>query len=105
MRAAYAPPNRRWRMILNTLDHEWRTASPRGEEGQQHFAFLADEAEKLLRLPSLLSLQVDLTHDDRPDRRVLDLGVGLGDRRGPFWLCWSRNSDRWTSALLCSTAR
>src|SRR3954452_16952669 len=62
------------------VDHEWRTASLRSEEGQQYFAFLADEAEKLLRLPGLLSLQVDLTHDDRPDRRVLDLGVGLGDR-------------------------
>src|SRR4051795_10444308 len=60
------------------VDHEWRTASPRSEEGQQHFAFLADEAEKLLRLPGLLSLQVDLTHDDRPDRGVLDLSVGLG---------------------------
>src|SRR3954463_4528071 len=64
------------------VDHEWRTASPRSEEGQQHFAFLADEAEKLLRLPGLLSLQVDLTHDDRPDRGVLDLGVGLGDGDG-----------------------
>src|SRR5687767_6687355 len=60
------------------VDHDWRTASPRGEEGQQYFAFLADEAEKLLRRPGLLSLQVDLTHDDRPDRRVLDLGVRLG---------------------------
>src|SRR5215211_3366668 len=60
------------------VDHEWRTASPRGEEGQQHFAFLADEAEELLRLPGLLSLQVDLTHDDRPVRRVLDLSVRLG---------------------------
>ena len=55
------------------------TTSPRSEEGQQHFAFLADEAEELLRLPGLLSRQVDLTHDDRPDRGVLDLGVGLGD--------------------------
>ena len=24
---------------------------------------------------------------------------------GPFWLCWSRSLDRWTSALPCSTAR
>ena len=38
------------------VDREWRTASPRGEERQQHFAFLADNAEKLLQLPGLLSL-------------------------------------------------
>src|SRR4051812_5266958 len=83
-----APPAQRVRSIPQSYQTrftrscvcpKWLTASPRGEKRQQHFAFLADDAEELLRLPGLLSLQVDLTHDDRPHRRVLDLGVRLGD--------------------------
>src|SRR3954452_19629762 len=65
-------------MLLATLRAR-AACSPCGEERQQHFSLLANEAEELLRLPSLLPFQIGLAHDDRPDGRVLDLGVGLGD--------------------------
>src|SRR3954447_36608 len=65
-------------MVLATLRVR-AACSPCGEERQQHFSLLANEAEELLRLPSLLPFQIGLAHDDRPDGRVLDLGVGLGD--------------------------
>src|SRR3954452_15814864 len=65
-------------MLLATLRAR-AACSPCGEERQQHFSLLANEAEELLRLPSLLPFQISLAHDDRPDGRVLDLGVGLGD--------------------------
>jgi hypothetical protein len=49
----------------------------RREEGQEHLAFLADQANKAIVLTRLFPLEIRLSHNHRPDGDVLNGCVGF----------------------------
>lgn len=50
-----------------------------GEEGQEHLALFADQAEEPAGLVLPVGLQIGFAHDDVLDRRIFDTCVRRGD--------------------------